>query len=399
MTHRERILTSLSHKEPDKIPIDLGGMDSTGITAIAYNRLKNYLGIKKGKTQVYEPYQQVVKVERDIIEIIGADILPLLIEPKRWKRSILPDGSECEIPEKWNPVRLQDGSYAVYDNGKICAMMPEGSYYFEPVNPPLKDADSTKEIERKIKYIKSFDWPAYWDEDYEDLERKAKYLYKNTDYAIFGNLGIHLFAAGQILRGFDQFLIDLVLNKKIAHCILQNLTITYMERIDRYCKAVGNYIQVINVNDDLGMETGPLISPELYREMIKPYQKKIYGFIKEKCKAYLFLHTDGSVYEFIPDFIEIGVDILNPVQFTCKNMELYKLKREFGKYITFWGGGCDTQKILPFEKPDRIKEHVKECISILAPGGGFVFCQVHNIQPDVPPENIMAMYEAVKEWT
>jgi uroporphyrinogen decarboxylase len=129
---------------------------------------------------------------------------------------------------------------------------------------------------------------------------------------------------------------------------------------------------------------------------VKPYQKKIYRYIKEVSGKYLFLHTDGSVYELIPDFIEMGVDILNPVQFTCRNMELTRLKKEFGKELTFWGGGCDTQKILPYATPREVKEHVQECLSILAPGGGFVFNQLHNIQPDVPPENILAMYEAAQ---
>lgn len=152
------------------------------------------------------------------------------------------------------------------------------------------------------------------------------------------------------------------------------------------------------MNDDLGSQNGLLVFPDIYRKVIKVYQKKIYQYIKNVSEKYLFLHSDGSIYELIPDLIEIGVDILNPVQFTCKNMELKKLKREFSKDIVFWEGGCDTQKILPYSKPENIKKHVLEYISTLAPGGGFVFWQIHNIQPDVPPENIMAMYEAVWEY-
>lgn len=180
---------------------------------------------------------------------------------------------------------------------------------------------------------------------------------------------------------------------------MENLTNIFIKRFDKYNQAVGEYVQIVNVNDDLGMQDGPQISPELYRRIVKPYQNRLYQYIKKISKVYLFLHTDGSVYDFIPDFIEIGVDILNPVQFNCKNMELKRLKREFGKNIVFWGGGCDTQKILPYGSPDEVKKHVKECMGELAPGGGFVFNQLHNIQADVPPENVMAMYEAVKEWS
>jgi len=399
MNHRERVLVALEHKEPDRIPIDLGGMDSTGIVGISYNNLKKYLGIKGGKTQIFDPYQQVVKVEEEVLKRIGADVLPVLFEPKKWKSSKLPDGSPCEIPEKWNPITQEDGSQVVLDEKGIArAKMPKDGYYFDPINPPLQKANSVKEIENNLKYIEIFDWPFYWDEDYQDLERKAKHLYENTDYALIGNFAAHIFAAGQLLRGFEQFMVDLISNQKIAQCIMENLVNTFIKRFDKYNQAIGKYIQIISVNDDLGMQDGPQISPALYRKMVKPYQRRLYQYIKRNSNLYLFLHTDGSVYEFIPDFIEMGIDILNPVQFTCKNMELKKLKREFGKDIVFWGGGCDTQNVLPFFTPKKVKEHVKKCISILAPGGGFVFTQIHNILADIPPENIMAMYEAVREW-
>jgi uroporphyrinogen decarboxylase len=399
VNHRERVLTALQHKEPDRIPVDLGGMDSTGIVGIAYNRLKKHLGIKGGKTQIFDPYQQVVKIEEEVLKKIGADVLPILFEPKKWKPAKLPDGSPCEIPEKWNPVKLEDGSQVVYDGeGIVRAKMPKDGYYFEPVNPPLQEANSVKEIENNLKYIETFDWPSYWDEDYSDLERKAKYLYENSKYALMGNLAPHIFAAGQILRGFEQFMIDLIANQKIARCIMENLTSTFIRRFDKYNQAIGRYIQIVNVNDDLGMQDGPQISPVLYRKMVKPYQKRLYQHIKRSSNLYLFLHTDGSVYEFVPDFIEMGVDILNPVQFTARDMELEKLKKEFGSDISFWGGGCDTQKNLPYASPEEVKKHVKECISILAPGGGFIFNQIHNILADVPPENIMAMYETIEKY-
>ena len=398
MNPRERVLTALKHKEPDRIPIDLGGMDSTGITGIAYNKLKACLGIKGGKTQIFDPYQQVTKVEREVLKKIGGDVVSIIIEPKKWKRAQLPDGSPCEIPEKWNPIMLKDGSQVVLDKrGVARAKMPAGGYYFEPINPPFSNVKSIRDIERNLEYIERFDWPFYCDEDFSDLKKKAQYLYENTDYALTGNFCAHIYAGGQLLRGFELFMMDLVSNQKIACCIMENLTNVFLGRFDKYNKAVGKFVQIVNVNDDLGTQDGPQLSPDLYRRIIRPYQEKLYQYIKTNSDVYLLLHTDGSVYDFIPDFIEMGVDILNPVQFTAKNMDIRKLKSEFGHYLTFWGGGCDTQRVLPYGSPNEVKEEVRKRITELAPSGGFIFSQVHNILPDVPPQNIIAVYEAVRE--
>lgn len=399
MNPRERILTALKHREPDRIPVDLGGMDSTTITAVAYNKLKKFLGIKSGETKVFDPYQQVAIVENDILEIVSGDVLPVYPEPKRWKPWKLPDGSLCKIPERWNPELLEDGSECVEDGkNRMIAKRPANSWYFEPCFYPLANAKTIKEIESKKDIFENFDWPFFVDETIEQLGEKAKQMYETTDYTLMGNFAVHIFMGGQLLRGFEQFMMDLVLDPAIAECILANLTISYMRRFEKYARHVGPYVQIINVNDDLGTQDGLQVSPQLYRKIVKPYHNKLYKFIKQNFDGYLFLHSDGSIYEVIPDLIEIGVDIINPVQFTARNMELEKLKKEFGKDISFWGGGCDTQNALPHASKKTVKEHVKRCIEILSPGGGFVFCQVHNIQPDVPPANIMAMYEAVKEF-
>lgn len=399
MTSRQKILESLKHRETNVIPVDLGGMDSTGITASAYNRLKKYLGIQKGSTKVYDPFQQIAEVEPEILQIVGADVLPVFPKPSGWKEWKLPDGTICEIPERWNPELLQDGSEVVRDSaGKIIARRPAKSWYFEPCYYPLAGLQSVKEIESRQDVFENFDLPFFVDETVEQLGEKAKRLYLTTQYALMGNFAVHIFMGGQLLRGFEQFMTDLLLEPEIAECIFDNLVESYIKRFDRYARFIGPYVQIINVNDDLGTQDSLQISPSLYRKVVKPYQRKLYQHIKRNFNGYLFLHSDGAIYEIIPDLIEIGVDIINPVQFTAKDMDLEKLKKEFGKDITFWGGGCDTQKILPHADKTKVKEHVKKCIETLAPGGGFVFCQVHNIQPDVPPENIMAMYEAVREF-
>jgi len=399
MTRREIVLAAIDHKETPRIPIDLGGMDSTGITAIAYNNLKKHLEIAGGYTRVYDPYQQIAIVEDEVLTAIGADVKPVPLLPKQWKPSKLPDGSACEVPEKWNPVLHPDGSQAIVDqDGIVQAVMPANGLYFEPVNSPLAAASSIEDIGKSLALIESVDWPSFCDEEYAGLEKRAREIYQNSDYAVMGNFAVHIFAGGQMLRGYEQFMVDLLADRDLAHRLLELLTQVFIERFDRYWKAVGEYVQIVNVNDDLGTENAPMISPELYKTMIKPYHKRLFSHIRES-GARLFLHSDGSIYDLISDLIDCGVQILNPIQFSCKNMDLTRLKSEFGKDLTFWGGGCDTQQVLPFGTPEQVREHVTKCLSILAPNGGFVFNQVHNIQPDAPSENIMAMYEAVRTFT
>jgi len=397
MTSRDRVCAALRHTVPDRVPRDLGGTESSGITAIAYNRLRRYLGLPPGKTEVFDVYQQVVKVEDDVRERFGIDTVPLLFEPRRWKEFDLPDGSRCRIPEKWNPVE-EEGGLAVRDErGRTIARLPEGGYYFEPVYFPLAHVETPADLDACADEIESCDLPFYADETLDALEERARRLHEETDYAIVGNLLLHLLAGAQLLRGYDVFLVDLLLRKDLAHALLERLLDAYIRRAKAYLARVGRYIQVVLVNDDLGMQEGPLLSPACYREMILPYQKKLFSFIKSRTDAFLLLHSCGSVYRFIPDFIEAGVDALNPVQVGAAGMDSERLKREFGKDITFWGGGCDTQSVLCTASPAEVKQEVKRRVEDFAPGGGFVFTQVHNIQPEVPPENIAAMYEALDE--
>ncbi len=397
MTPRERINAALRHQEADRIPVDLGASESSGITGIAYNALRAYLGLGK-RTQIYDISQVIAKVEIPMLDELCADALPLLIEPRRWKLWTLQDGSPCEIPEKLQITPRPEGGWQICRaDGTPAAINPAGSYYFDPVNPPLADAAAPEDIERGIEHLRRFDWPEYLDEDYEDLERKARCLHEETQRFIVANLWVHVFAAGQILRGFENFMADLLTNKPLAHYLMGRLVDCYAERVSRYLQAVGPWVDMVQVNDDLGTQQGPQISPALYREMVKPYHARLWGMIKEQSGKPLLLHSCGSIYDLLPDLIEIGVDAINPVQVSAANMDPALLKRQFGDVLTFWGGGCDTQRVLGGGTPDQVREEVWRRCEQLAPGGGFVFCQVHNIQPDVPPENIVAMYDALDE--
>jgi uroporphyrinogen decarboxylase len=387
MTSRERIIKVLKHETTDRIPLDLGGTESSGITGIAYNNLRKHLDLGPGETRIFDVYQQITKIEGDIRDILELDTVPLLLEPVKWKPFKLADGSACQIPEKWNPEKEEDGGLVVRNSsGTVIARMPEGGFYFDPAFAPLAGAEKPSDLNSFKEDICFFDWPSFADESLESVAARAQKLFQETSFAIVANLQLHLLAAGQILRGFETFMMDLLINKELAHALLEMLTHAYIERCEKYFSKVGSTVQVVLVNDDLGIQSGPMIPVDCYKEMVWPYQKRLFEFIKKKSGAFLLFHSCGSVHQFIPLFIEAGVDALNPVQVSAEGMDTKRL------------GGCDTQRILSRGTKDQIKDEVRRRMGDLAGEGGFVFTQVHNIQPDVPPENIMAMVKAFQEF-
>lgn len=398
MTPRERVLKALNHKEPDRVPIDLGSTIVTGIMAIPYRQLKLRWGLG-GEVKLVDWKQQLALVEEPVLQRIGVDVRPTLPEARKWemiegwKPGELSDGTPCLVPNWFNPEKLPDGSKVLRDEtGRIVSRMPPDGFYFDDVYHPLQEAESIEEIE---KYNWEYELPKELlrklRERVDELERSG---YAIVEAGFFGSV----YEAAQNLRGWERFMIDLASNRRFAEYLMDKLVEVNIERFRQYIEAVGDRVDVIVVGDDLGMEIGPQISPQLYRQLIKPRQAKLYRYIKDRCSAKLFLHSCGSVYKLIPDFIEIGVDILNPVQVAAQDMDSARLKKEFGRDLVFWGGGCDTQHVLPFATPDEVREEVRRRIEDFAPGGGYVFNQVHNIQVGVPPENIEAMFEAALEF-
>ena len=373
MNSRERVWMALNHKEPDRIPIDAGGTVVTAIHLEAYKRLKDFMGLKGGKVDIIDPMQQLAKLEEEVLERFHVDTRRLTIKPAHeWKKI-----SENLFENEWG-IRFSK---------------PSNSHYYEMVEHPLAHAD--------IKELGDYPWPDPYDpRRIEGLEREAKRLYDETSYAIVLRAGLteSCFAFPSWLRGDVQFYKDLISNKEFVNALLDRLFDFIKALVDMVLQLVGKYVQVVMVGDDLGTQQGPLISPKLYKELIKPRQKELYTFIKKRTDAKLLLHSCGSVYQFIPDFIEVGVDALNPIQVSAQDMDTKRLKTEFGSDLAFWGGGCDTQHILPFGTPTQVREEVKKRIKDLAPGGGFIFTPVHNIQYDVSPENICALYDAAYEW-
>jgi len=409
-TSRERVLTAIKHREPDRIPLDLGAMESSGIMAIAYNKLKEKLGFKK-PARMYDLIQQLAYPDEEILDrfqIDAVDLGNLLTQDlSLWKDWKLPDGSDCKVPLWFNPTYNKEKKrLELFDaDGTLIGIMPDGCLYFEQCCYPLADGNipaTTKELQAKMAkviwaYLACPPWNKYKENNYWEWLSKAVIKARNaTERAIMMGFGGNLLVWGQLLCRNDNFLMILSGEPNKAEKILDMLTEIHINNLRKVIQAVGNSIDILRMGDDLGMQTGMQISPEMYRHFFKPRHKRIYRFIKDNSNIFVFLHSCGSIYPVIGDLIEIGVDIINPVQTSAANMDPKKLKDEFGKYITFWGGGCDTQKILWSATPEEIKKHVQEQIEIFAPGGGFVFNQIHNIMADVPPENIIAMLDTAK---
>jgi uroporphyrinogen decarboxylase len=414
MTRRERVLCAISHREPDKVPIDLGAMRSTGITAVAYSGLKRYLGISAGSADVYDVVQQLAQPEDSILDYFEADVIDLgrafLTAEEDWKDFTLPDGSAAKIPAYARFEPDGSGGWLVRSaDGTIIGSMPQGAYYLSQTHFPLLewDGQDLSVLDQLADLMARVTWAALptapWHkpltrEHLADIRRRAKRLSETTDFAIMAGFGGNLLEWGQFLCRNDQFLVDLIENPRKSEALLDRLTEIHLANLEKFLDAVEGYIQIIQMGDDLGTQLASQISPQMYRRFFKPRHKLLYERVRKRAGIHLFLHSCGAIADLIPDLIEAGVEIINPVQTSARGMEPDKLKRDFGQDLTFWGGGCDTQRVLPLGTEQEIDEHVRRRIENLAPGGGFVFTQVHNIMPNVPPQNIVAMIEAAKTY-
>ncbi len=394
MTSRERVLTAINHKEPDKVPIDFGAMRSTGIMAVEYNRLKKYMNREEGETFVYDLFQQLAEPEDWIIKRFNADVVQLHrlcpafgFSIKNKRSGKLPDGSSCTYPANFHPVPHKDGE-AIKENGQVIAYRPESSYVFYQVCHPLNGVRDPKQIDK-------FEFPKIDDEEFEYLKKRSKELRESTDKAILGAFGGNIIEQAQFDFEYEEALLLMITEKKLMHHYFSLLTEHWISSLECYIEAVGDNIDIIQVGDDLGTQQGSVVSPDMYRELVKPYHKEIYQYIKKNSNYKVFLHSCGAISDLIPDLIDAGVDILNPVQTTARGMNPVFLKKAFGKDLTFWGGGSETQTILFSGTPQQIADQAKERIEIFAPGGGFVFTQIHNILVGVPPENIVTLYDAI----
>jgi len=398
MTPRERVLTALAHREPDRVPIDLGGTESSGMTAVAYMNLCGHLGIKD-LPRIYDVAQQISHISDHVRRRFSIDTAPLAFEPAEWAGDTASDGRPVLSPSLWRPQLDSEGARVVKDPaGRVVARMPRGGFYYDTVYAPLAAVSTPEELSRFKHVFDEFDKPAIMNEGWDSMAERARSLHGHTGCCVVANLCLHVLAGGQVLRGFENFMVDLVSDQPMAFAVMEHLLDAYFPRIDTFAERMAEHVDVVLVNDDLGTQAGPMLSPDTYRNTVKRFHARLYSYVKKRFGKPLLMHSCGSIYKLIPDLIDIGVDAINPVQVSAADMDSAKLKKEFGDSLAFWGGGCDTQSVLGRGTPAEVRAEVKRRIEDLAQGGGFVFTQVHNIQPDVPPENVVAMLDAALEY-
>ena len=382
-TSFERVKAALEHREADRVPFDLGGSVLTGMNRHTYAKLRKYLGLADKDIEIVDPMQQLARIDQDMLDRLEVDVMCCDPSPPS-KKGLAKD-----------PVR--DGDYyKMYDEWGIEWKMPaEGGHYFDMTGHPFKNVESAQALEE-------FPWPDPVDPArFATLKERAdKYVFDWKKAYILGRQYAGIWETALWMNGFEKFFCDMIVNEEYAHALMNKITELKMRYWENALDAVGENVLVISEADDLATQNSLLCSVELYKKMVHPYHKKLFSFIKQKAKSrvYIFYHTCGACVPFIPLLIEEGVDILNPVQVSAAGIDTKMLKREFGKDITFWGGGVDTQRVLPAGSPNEVREEVKRRIEDLAPGGGMVFATVHNVQSDVPPENFMAMWEAMREY-
>ncbi|MFH1923446.1 MAG: uroporphyrinogen decarboxylase family protein [Planctomycetota bacterium] len=392
MNSRERVLAALNHHEADRVPIDLGGTRQSGIAAAAYHQLKQHLGLDT-TTRVFDLYQILAEVEEPLLKRFGADVVNLNrpavifgIRNEGWKPWQLMDGTPVEVPGGFNPVTEPNGDLVLLDaHGTPFARMPKGGFYFDRLDtyPGAAHADP-----------ETLELPLLSTEECDHLNAGAEAYRQNGDRAVVVAMGppYELFF-GLGTGDFTGWMMTLATEPDYVRALYEKLVEAWLENLKRLYDAVGDRVQIVQFNDDLGTEYGPFLSVPMFRELVMPYYKRGLDWIHQNTGWKVFMHNDGAIFDFVPTLVEMGVDILNPVQTSAKGMDPVKLKREFGDRIVFWGGACDSQSTLAFGSPEEVAREVEENIRILAPGGGYVLGAVHNIQAGVPPKNVIALFE------
>jgi uroporphyrinogen decarboxylase len=374
MTPRQRILAALDHKESDRIPIDLGSSIVTSCTKAAYEPLREHLGLPGEDIVVYDEVQQLPYIGEDVLARFGVDTRMVQLPPTHVQGvEIVDDGEYWAMWDRW---------------GSKMRMPKDKPLYYDWVDFPIK--------EFTLEALDAYDWPEPDPPELiAGLKARAEHLRATTEYALVGSgvIGGGIFEQPCRTVGMEQFMMSMLTAPDFSAKLVDGITDIYIESVDRYLSQVGELIDVFTFWDDVATQQGWMINPQSYIEVIKPRQKRLFDAIKARTDAKIFYHGCGAVFELIPHLIDIGVDIVNPVQVSAEGMDSARLKKAYGNDVVFWGGGVDTQKVLPFGTPEEVRDEVKHRIDDLAPGGGYVFATVHNIQAYVPPENIEAAFD------
>lgn len=420
LSSRERIQIALDHHEPDRIPLDLGGSPVSGMHVSSVYRLRQALELDTPGTpvKVIEPFQMLGEIAPDLMERLGVDVVGLSgaktmfgFKNEDWKLWTTFDGTPVLVPEGFNTDPEPSGEILMYPEGDRTAppsgRMPRGGWYFDAIvrQPPIDDEHL--DIEDNLE-----EFSVISDEEMRYFALEVERLYRETDRAIFANFGglsfgdIGVVPAPWLkypkgIRDIEEWYISTVSRREYIYKVkvFERQCEIAIGNLEKIYRVVGERISVVLVSaTDFGMQTGPFISPKTYRDLYKPFNKRVNDWIHEHTHWKTFMHSCGSVMPLIVDFIDAGFDILNPVQCSAANMEPRELKQRFSERIVFWGGGIDTQHTLPFGTPDEVREQVRERIQIFGLGGGFIFNPIHNVQAMIPPANLVALYQAVADF-
>ena len=379
MTSRERVLKALNHQVPDRIPIDLGGFQ-TGIHRIAYADLIKHLGIKDQIT-ILDPVQQLAKPCEEILQRFHVDFRYVVAHgPDSFKGGI---EKNTRNGRSWLDLKDEFG---------IVWSTPEDQQLFMDISHnPLAEAT--------VKDVQNYPFPKGDDPTrFTGLREQAMRIRKETPYAISTGIGGVVYETCWYMRGLEQWFVDTIEQPEFCEALLDKTLEYWMGYYKCFMAEIGDLADVIMVGDDLAGQSGPLFSGVFYRNVVKPRQKKLVQYIKSLTKAKIWYHTCGSCTSLLPELKDNGVDIVNPVQISADNMDPVRLKKDFGDKLVFWGGACDSQHILPFATPEKVREDVRKNLEAFKPDGGYVFNNVHNIQAGVPAQNIVALYDAAYEF-
>lgn len=372
LSHRERVIKALSHQEADRVPIDLGSTANSSIHVLGYQKLKAHFGVKDEDTIIHK-MMQTVAVHEPILQALDIDL-----------RYVGPGSPESKADQ---PV----GEDGYLDEWGVVRRKPPGSLYYDLVKSPLAGPIS-------IQDIVNYPLPDPLDPGYtRGLRERLLHYKENTDYAVVLRLPSIFVHISQYLRGFEDWFMDLAADKKLAGTLFDAVTEQSTALVVEILKRGGDLADVVYTSDDMGFQNGPIVSPELYRELFKPRHKKFFDAVKQNTSAFVHFHCCGSIYKLLPDLIDIGVDAIHPVQVAARDMDSSILARDFGGRLSFWGA-IDTQFVMPKGTTQDVRAEVKRRIKDLAPGGGYILGAVHNLQPDVPVENILAMFGAAKKY-
>ena len=372
-------MRALNHEIPDRVPIDLGG-NQTGIHKDAYVRLLDHLSIKDD-LRIMDAVQQLAQPCEELLERFHVDTRYIAAgPPSDWKGGIVENVRDGRL---W---------YDLTDEFGVTWSMPDDSpLYMDISHHPLAQA--------LMEDLEDYPFPSGGDPTrFEGLRKRALTLKKETPYAIIGGISGVVYETCWYMRGMEQWLCDLLTDPAFCEVLMEKILRFWMEWFKLYLDEVHDIVDVIMIGDDIAGQQGPIFRPEIYESLVKPRHKRLVQYIKSRTSAKVWYHTCGACKSYIPTLLDNGIDALNPVQISASGMDPGELKERFGRQLVFWGGAIDAQHVLPFAKPDEIREEVRRHLEIWKAGGGYVFNSVHNIQGDVPPENIIAMYDSAYEF-